>query len=564
MQTRIVMIRHQPPPPRGFAMKFTRRHDLDPQTRIDIVKQVWINQGIYGKMTQIAQAYHISRTFLYQLSWAAGHHLEDLFSDPQHLVESPNFLLEPWILSLRLEGKCTIASMSSIFKHFDYQPSSVGYLSEYLQDYGRCVPSTLSRPHQKVGVYLSDEIFAIRVPILVTIEPQSTAILKIELASDRSAKTWESHFRDLGAHRFHSLGLASDRGVGLKAGYQAAGQDGFWVCDQFHEFQDLFSRCHQLERKAYGAIGKEVKAAEIFANAKSEANLKKRLEQYDQARQVCEQAIERYDQLDLLLGMLSETLYLCSDSGRLRTAKDVRAKLTLILSLIEEINDEKLPKLLKLIRSHMDDILVPFRQVERIHTDLLELMPEQIVDAFVLAWHHDHLFYQSHGKKKHYHQRESEFWLKFSEGLLDDQFDAIKGLVFEKLDSIVKASSLVEMVNSLIRPYLNSSKGQITQETLNLIMFYHNHRRYKGGRRQGKAPIELLTGETLEGDWVDLLIQHKRDADAQAHGASRPVLEVVPRHQGQTAPSELPPDQALGESSADADPGWQPTHVEAA
>ena len=54
-------------------MKFTRRPDLDPQTRIDIVKDVWINQGIYGKMTQIAQDYHISRTFLYQLSWAAKH-----------------------------------------------------------------------------------------------------------------------------------------------------------------------------------------------------------------------------------------------------------------------------------------------------------------------------------------------------------------------------------------------------------------------------------------------------------------------------------------------------------
>jgi len=50
-------------------------------------------------MTQMAQDYHISRTFLYQLSWAARPHLEDLFSDPQHLVESPDFLLEPWILS---------------------------------------------------------------------------------------------------------------------------------------------------------------------------------------------------------------------------------------------------------------------------------------------------------------------------------------------------------------------------------------------------------------------------------------------------------------------------------
>ncbi len=148
--------------------------------------------------------------------------------------------------------------------------------------------------------------------------------------------------------------------------------------------------------------------------------------------------------------------------------------------------------------------------------------------------------------------------------LLDDQFEAFKVRVFEKLDSVVKASSLVEMVNSLIRPYLNSSKGQITQETLNLIMFYHNHRRYKGGRRQGKAPIELLTGEALQGDWVDLLIQHKREASANASGASSPVLEVVPSHHGQTAPSEIPTDQALCEPSADADHGWQATDVEAA
>src|SRR5260370_26535757 len=71
MQTRIVMIRHQLPPTRGCAMKFTRRHDLDPHTRIEIVKHVWIHQGIYRKMTQIAQEYHISRTCLYQLSCTA-------------------------------------------------------------------------------------------------------------------------------------------------------------------------------------------------------------------------------------------------------------------------------------------------------------------------------------------------------------------------------------------------------------------------------------------------------------------------------------------------------------
>ncbi len=43
-------------------------------------------------------------------------------------------------------------------------------------------------------------------------------------------------------------------------------------------------------------------------------------------------------------------------------------------------------------------------------------------------------------------------------------------------------------------------KGQITQEALNLIMFYHNHHRYKSGKRAGKAPLELLTGKPLEAE----------------------------------------------------------------
>ena len=117
-----------------------------------------------------------------------------------------------------------------------------------------------------------------------------------------------------------------------------------------------------------------------------------------------------------------------------------------------------------------------------------------------------------------------------AEGLLADAFDTLKALVFDKLDAIVRASSLVEMVNSRIRPYLSSCKGQITQEALNLIMFYHNHHRYKSGKRQGKAPIELLTGEPLEAEWWELVLQQgKRETDATDHGAlpSRPPLQLL-------------------------------------
>jgi hypothetical protein len=525
-------------------MKFIRRHDLTPHTRIDIVRLAWLNQGIYGKMTQIAQDYHISRTLLYQLLWTANLQLTTLFSAHKPHVQAPHPLLEPLILLLRLEGKCSIPSMTSILQYFQYQPNSVGYLSERFHTYGAALPSTLAMAEHKVVFYLSDEIFARHQPILVTIEAQSTAILKIQLASNRSAETWKAHFDDLDAHRFHSIGMASDRGLGLVAGYQAACPDARWVCDRFHEFHDLFDRRHQLERKAYAAIAKEDEAAHTFHNAKSEAHLHKRLQHYEHAHHACEHAMARYDQLDLLLHLLRDALHLCSPFGRLRTVEGVRSELTSLLSLIEEVDDAGLPKLLQPIRSHLDDILAPFEQAESIQAELLELLPQQILDALVLAWHHEHLSYQSQAKHKRYHQYENQQWLDFAEGLLDHQFEPLQVLVFEKLDSIIQASSLVELVNSFIRPYLNSSKGQITQETLNLIMFYHNHRRYKSGKRQGKAPIELLTGEALEADWVALLIQHVQETSHGPSLAASAPLALMPHRHEPTTPSPLLPGQA--------------------
>jgi len=545
-------------------MQFIRRHDLTPHTRIEMVRLAWLNQGIYGKMTHIAQDYHISRTFLYQLMWAANLQLETLFSEQKPHVQDPHPLFEPFILLLRLEGKCSFPSMSSILKYCQYQPNSVGYLSECFHNYGAALPSTLAMAEHTVVFYLSDEIFARHQPILVTIEAQSTAILKMQLASDRSAETWKAHFDDLGAHHFHSIGMASDRGLGLVAGYHAACQDARWVCDRFHEFRDLFDRRRQLERKAYAAIAKEDEAAHTFHNATSEAHLHKRLQHYEHAHHACEHAIARYDQLDLLLHLLRDALHLCSPFGRLRTVAGVRSELMLLLSLIEEIDDAALLKLLPPIRSHLDDILAPFEQAEAMHVELLDLVPQQILDALVLAWHHEHLSYQSQAKHKRYHRHESQQWLEVAEGLLDNQFEPLKAVVFEKLDAIVQASSLVELVNSFIRPYLNSSKGQITQETLNLIMFYHNHRRYKSGKRQGKAPIELLTGEALEADWVELLIQHTQEASHGPSLTSSAPLALVPDRPEHTTPLQTPPGQAILEPRTESALSWSSMDAEAA
>ena len=105
-------------------------------------------------------------------------------------------------------------------------------------------------PSQTFVVYLSDAIFALHAPILVTLDASSTAILNIELASERAADTWRAHVAALEEHHCFRLGMASDRGLGLVAGYRAACDMALWVADYFPEFRDLFEVLHQVERKA--------------------------------------------------------------------------------------------------------------------------------------------------------------------------------------------------------------------------------------------------------------------------------------------------------------------------
>ena len=93
-------------------MKFTRRPDLAPQTRIDIVMLAWLHRGVYGKMTEIAQYYQISRTFLYQLIFMANLQLEMLFSDEKLLFQKDHRHFAHLLLLLRLEGNCSLLSIS--------------------------------------------------------------------------------------------------------------------------------------------------------------------------------------------------------------------------------------------------------------------------------------------------------------------------------------------------------------------------------------------------------------------------------------------------------------------
>ena len=79
-------------------------------------------------------------------------------------------------------------------------------------------------------------------------------------------------------------------------------------------------------------------------------------------------------------------------------------------------------------------------------------------------------------------------------------------------------------------------------------MFYHNHRRYKSGKRQGKAPIELLTGKPLEAPWWELL-RRQVNAEQGVTGPrtlpSRPPLQLVTNNEWGTDQQTIASGQAI-------------------
>jgi hypothetical protein len=218
-------------------------------------------------------------------------------------------------------------------------------------------------------------MFAIHAPLVVTIDARSTTILNIELAAERSAETWKAHFEALDTHHFVSLGRASDRGLGLVAGDQVAGEMAVWVAAYFHEFHDLFEVLHPWERKASAAINKAYDGARTFAHAKSAAKLPQRLQQYARAQDTGEQAITLYDQRDVWLPWLREAFHGCSPPGKLRTPEGVRSALLSLFDRLEALDSAAIPHALKPVRQHLDALFVPLKQADAIAAELRFVVP---------------------------------------------------------------------------------------------------------------------------------------------------------------------------------------------
>jgi len=198
-------------------MKFMRRPDVDNVARVTIAVQAFLGLGVYGEITRIARFYQVSRLFVYKLLWQllALYTLE--VRDPLS-AQAIRKEVDRYILLLRLEGYCSLEAISQILKQLGLPFSSIGYISQRLGAYARALPKEALSGAQIVFL-LCDEIFTLGQPILITVEPRSLAILKIELVDNREAETWKNHWEALAdAGLIEHQTVVADQGAGLVKG----------------------------------------------------------------------------------------------------------------------------------------------------------------------------------------------------------------------------------------------------------------------------------------------------------------------------------------------------------
>jgi predicted transport protein len=195
--------------------------------------------------------------------------------------------------------------------------------------------------------------------------------------------------------------------------------------------------------------------------------------------------------------------------GKLKDLQKTKDDFDTALQLIQSLNHHEINQQIKSIENCKNDLFYFAEIAKKVVSELAQSIDREVLELFCLAFQakKNSVKIKGNSIRKASLNRQEKHILTFLEEVIGANYQLIKDEIYLKLEQIVQSSSAVECINSILRSYLNTQKNQINQEFLNLFMFYHNHRRFKAGKRKAKTPMELFTGQIQNEDWLDLLLK---------------------------------------------------------
>jgi hypothetical protein len=456
-------------------------------------------------ITALARQADVSRKFVHQQVDIARQALDEAFLAPAddddnvlcHLPVTKEFLRRH-VLSLLLNCRSCYRGVINHFHDCLGQHVSLGAIHNIVRD-AVAHARVLNEQYRlnAVDVGLIDEIFQAQQPVLVGVDAASTYCFLLSQESQRDGVTWGVRLLELHDRGLDPTAFVADFGSGLRMGCGLAFADTPCWGDTFHGLQNVVPVVSALENQAYEAIANcerlEHRAA-AHQRRHGRAN-KSLIAQLARAKPNQDQAIALADDVCILADWLRDDVFALAGPA----CADRLALYDFILAQLRErapLDSRRLNPLCTFLANHRDQLL-GFAQ--KLDDDLAMLAARLQVAVQTLR---DMLRLQRFSDAN---PRRWPAEAKLRQQLRE-RFHEIDQAVREVADRTVRASSLVENLNSRLRNYF-TLRRHLGADYLALLQFFLNHRRFDRSEcpdRVGKSPAELLTGHAHP-HWLAML-----------------------------------------------------------
>jgi hypothetical protein len=456
-------------------------------------------------VSQIAQDNDVSRKFVYQQLHQAQDALDHAFAPLPTDPPGPLFWLpvtRPWlgqlVLGLTLICHSSVRGVCELLQDLFDHPLSVGTVHNILHRAVAAARRINTRQDlTKVRIGAHDEIFQSDRPVLVGADVASTYCYLLSLEEHRDATTWGVRLLELQERGFRPGCTIADFASGLRAGQAETLPDIPCRGDVFHALQTATPLVGYLEHRAYEAIASrsrlESRQARIeHRQGRKDASLAGQLRY---AREAEAKAVEVADEVAVLISWLRHDVLAVRGPDHASR----RALYDWIVAQLEQ-REHDCPHRIRparvLLENQRDALLAFAKQLDG---DLEALATELAVPATLVEETRQVLSLPSHRPERW--RREQDLW-----GRWGSSYGAVRAAVGELLGQVVRASSVIENLNSRLRSYF-FLRRHLGADYLTLLQFFLNHRRFvrsEHRERVGKSPRELLTGQR-HGHWLSLL-----------------------------------------------------------
>jgi hypothetical protein len=456
-------------------------------------------------VSALADQRQVSRKFVYQQLGHARAALDQAFAPPP--AQPPQFLFwlpvtKPWLRQLVL-GLTLICHSSLRGVHelladlFDY-PLSLGSIHNILhQAVANARAHNAQQDLAAIRVGAHDEIFQAGRPVLVGADVASTYCYFLSPEEHRDADTWGVRLLELRERGFRPDATIADFAGGLRAGQAEALPDVPCRGDVFHALQTATPLVRYLENRAYEAIATRSRldsrqARTEHRQGRKDASL---TGQIRYARLAETQAVALADEVAALIGWLRQDVLAVRGpdyAGRRALYDWIVAE----LQAREAHCSHRIRPVRCLLENQRDNLLAFAKQLDQ---DLEALAEEFLVPVAAVEETRQVLSLAT-GRPERW-RREQALWQRWG-----SRYGVLRDAVAELLGRVVRASSVIENLNSRLRNYF-SLRRHLGADYLALLQFFLNHRRFvrsEHAGRVGKSPAELLTGQS-QPHWLELL-----------------------------------------------------------